>query len=76
MRVRRLLAALTVVAASALVFSPAAAAQARYEPRFKSAPCPQFSLPALENADCGFLVVPENRSQPEGRLRGPRVAVA
>jgi pimeloyl-ACP methyl ester carboxylesterase len=76
MRVRCLLAALTLVAASALVVSPAAAAQARYEPRFESAPCPPipFPLPALENARCGFLVVPENRSQPEGRKI--RLAVA
>jgi pimeloyl-ACP methyl ester carboxylesterase len=76
MRVRRLLTALTVVAASALVVSPAAAAQAGYEPRFESAPCPTtpFPLPALENARCGFLVVPENRSRPEGRKI--RLAVA
>ena len=81
MRVRPLLAALTALAAFVLVVSPAAAsagseAPARYEPRFESAPCPPtpFPLPALENARCGFLVVPEDRSQPNGRTI--RLAVA
>jgi pimeloyl-ACP methyl ester carboxylesterase len=79
MRVWSLLAALAALVASAVVVSPAAAgggaAQAGYEPRFESAPCPtQFSLPALERARCGFLVVPENRSRPEGRTI--RLAVA
>jgi pimeloyl-ACP methyl ester carboxylesterase len=76
MRVRRLLAVLTVVAASALVVSPAAAAQAGYEPRFESAPCPDLPKPVAlpGNARCGFLVVPENRSRPEGRTI--RLAVA
>jgi pimeloyl-ACP methyl ester carboxylesterase len=74
MRVRRLLTALIVVAASALVVSPAAAAQAGYEPRFESAPCPAVPVPFPNNARCGFLVVPENRSRPEGRTI--RLAVA
>jgi pimeloyl-ACP methyl ester carboxylesterase len=79
MWVRRLLTALTLVAASALVVSPAAAAQASYEPRFESAPCPTtprlpVPVPALQNARCGFLVVPENRGRPEGRTI--RLAVA
>jgi pimeloyl-ACP methyl ester carboxylesterase len=44
-------------------------------PRFESALCPtQFHLPALEHARCGFLVVLENRSRPEGRTI--RLAVA
>jgi pimeloyl-ACP methyl ester carboxylesterase len=74
MRVRRLLAVLIVVAASALVVSPAAAAQAGYEPRFESAPCPTLPVPFPQNARCGFLVVPENRGRPEGRTI--RLAVA
>jgi len=77
MRVPPSLAALAALVASALVVSPAAGGQAPagYEPRFESAPCPtQFPLPALQNARCGFLVVPENRSKPEGRTI--RLAVA
>jgi pimeloyl-ACP methyl ester carboxylesterase len=74
MRLRRLLTALIVVAASALVASPAAAAQAGYEPRFESAPCPTVPVPFPQNARCGFLVVPEDRSRPEGRTI--RLAVA
>ena len=78
MRVRRLLTALIVVAASTLVVSPAAAAQAGYEPRFESAPCPtEFPVPVPfpQNARCGFLVVPENRSRPEGRTIRLGVAI-
>jgi pimeloyl-ACP methyl ester carboxylesterase len=80
MRVRRFVAALTVFAASALVVAPAGATQARYEPRFESAPCPDLPEPLpplreiLPTARCGFLVVPENRSRPEGRTI--RLAVA
>jgi hypothetical protein len=59
MRVTPLLAALTALAAFALVVSPAASAggkaPARYEPRFESAPCPtQFPLPALETPAAAF----------------------
>jgi pimeloyl-ACP methyl ester carboxylesterase len=74
MRVPRLLTALTIVAASALVVLPgvtpaAASAQAGYEARFEPAPCPDLPEPVAlpRNARCGFLVVPENRSRPEGR---------
>ena len=84
MRVRSLFAALTVLAAPVLVICPGVApaagpAQARYEPRFESAPCPTqpplpVPVPPLQNARCGFLVVPENRSRPEGRTI--RLAVA
>jgi hypothetical protein len=80
MRVRPLLAALTVLATSAVVVLPGVApaagpAQASYEPRFEPAPCPDLPEPlALPTARCGFLVVPENRSQPEGRRI--RLAVA
>jgi pimeloyl-ACP methyl ester carboxylesterase len=84
MRVRPSLAALAAVGAFALVVLPGAApaagpAQARYEPRFESAPCPTtprlpVPVPALQNARCGFLVVPENRGRLEGRTI--RLAVA
>ena len=37
-------------------------------PRFEPAPCPKLSgAEALSKASCGYLVVPENRSQPSGR---------
>ena len=38
-------------------------------PRFEAAPCPKTPEPikALQNARCGFLVVPENRSIPKSR---------
>jgi hypothetical protein len=37
-------------------------------PRFEPAPCPKLQgAEALADASCGYLVVPENRSQPTGR---------
>jgi pimeloyl-ACP methyl ester carboxylesterase len=80
MPVRSVFAALAALVAFALVIYPGVApaagpAQARYEPRFESAPCPDLPEPlALPTARCGFLVVPENRSRPEGRTI--RLAVA
>ena len=42
--------------------------QMAYQPRFKEAPCP-FELPPGqiqgETVECGYLVVPENRADPE-----------
>lgn len=45
--------------------------------RFQSAPCPQKSppVPALANARCGYLVVPENRTKANGRTIRLAVAV-
>ena len=45
-------------------------------PRFESAPCPAKSppVPALANARCGYLVVPENRTKANGKTI--RLAVA
>jgi pimeloyl-ACP methyl ester carboxylesterase len=45
-------------------------------PRFEAAACPTTPqpIPELQNARCGFLVVPENRSVRNGRLI--RIAVA
>jgi pimeloyl-ACP methyl ester carboxylesterase len=80
MPVRSVFAALAALVAFALVIYPGVApaagpAQARYEPRFEPAPCPDLPEPvALPTARCGFLVVPENRSRPEGRTI--RLAVA
>jgi hypothetical protein len=37
-------------------------------PRFEPAPCPTLQgAEELAKASCGYLVVPENRSRPEGR---------
>src|SRR6476620_10124102 len=37
-------------------------------PRFEPAPCPKLpGAEELAKANCGFLVVPENRSRPSGR---------
>ncbi len=49
---------------------------ARATPLFQTAPCPKTPEPikALGHAHCGFLVVPENRLKPNGRL--VRLAVA
>ena len=43
-------------------------------PRFEPAGCPTAPIPALKEARCGFLVVPENRARPSGRTI--RLAVA
>ena len=42
--------------------------------RFEPAACPDVPLPALQDARCGFLVVPENRTRSNGRTI--RLAVA
>jgi pimeloyl-ACP methyl ester carboxylesterase len=64
------------VVALALLALAAAGHEARSTPRFEAAPCPKTPEPisALRNARCGFLVVPENRSRPDGRML--RLAVA
>ena len=38
-----------------------------YQPTFEPAPC-AFPVPTGYNPECGYLVVPENRARPEGRL--------
>ena len=43
--------------------------------RFERAPSCPAELPALRTARCGFLVVPENRSDPRGRTIRLAVAV-
>lgn len=46
-------------------------------PRFERADCPEtpFPVPALENARCGFLIAPEDRSKPNGRTIRSAVAI-
>ena len=36
-------------------------------PRFEPAPCPDYPVPELARAHCGYLVVRENRARPSGR---------
>jgi pimeloyl-ACP methyl ester carboxylesterase len=46
-----------------------------YQPRFEEAACPFDASPqALEQVRCGWLVVPQNRAEPEGKQ--VRLAVA
>jgi pimeloyl-ACP methyl ester carboxylesterase len=57
-----LLAPLTVARAAQAVEGVATV------PRFEPAPCPELAgAEELAKASCGYLVVPENRSQPDGR---------
>jgi pimeloyl-ACP methyl ester carboxylesterase len=56
-------ALLLVSAASA---RQSAAAGVPTLPRFEPAACPAIPVKALANASCGYLVVPEDRSQPLG----------
>jgi pimeloyl-ACP methyl ester carboxylesterase len=57
--------------------TPEPAATAEPEPTFEEAPCP-FELPSGhvegETVECGYLIVPENRVDPDGR--DIRLAVA
>lgn len=68
-----LLLAVILLALGSLV---ASAHAGPYTPRFQAAACPRTPEPiaALAKARCGFLIVPENRSIPRGRL--VRLAVA
>jgi pimeloyl-ACP methyl ester carboxylesterase len=60
----------------AYVWTGAQPAEAGSTARFEPAACPQTPepIPELETARCGFLVVPENRANPNGRTI--RLAVA
>jgi pimeloyl-ACP methyl ester carboxylesterase len=69
-RSARSLAFLVGSGAALLCAAPAAGA-AEFEP----APCPAEPAEALADADCGFLVVPEDRSEPTGRTIRLRVAI-
>jgi pimeloyl-ACP methyl ester carboxylesterase len=50
----------------------AAAPAPAYEPRFEESDCPMRRMPEDVTIDCGTLIVPENRSQPDG----PQVRLA
>jgi pimeloyl-ACP methyl ester carboxylesterase len=69
-------AVLAALAGSAHASESAATAQAT--PSFAQAPCPtpETPIPALRTARCGFLTVPANRSEPDGRTLRLRVAIA
>lgn len=47
---------------------------AGYEPHFESASC-QFDVPAGREVDCGYLIVPEDREDPDGEMVRLHVAV-
>ena len=53
---------------------PAGGASAEDVPRFEPTPCPSFDLHD-ESAECGFLIVPENRDVPGKRTLRLAVAV-
>jgi pimeloyl-ACP methyl ester carboxylesterase len=53
---------------------PVPTATAAYQPTFESAEC-AFSVPAGYNAECGYLIVPENRARPGSTLIKLHVAV-
>jgi hypothetical protein len=65
--------ALIVVASCMTFLAPAVSAQdaptaAGKVPRFEPAPCPKLpGAEELAKASCGYLVIPESRSQPTGR---------
>jgi hypothetical protein len=60
---------LTLLLASPIVARAAEAAEGTATvPRFEPAPCPKLAgAEELAKASCGYLVVPENRSRPDGR---------
>jgi hypothetical protein len=60
--------------AVAWIASPAWGEKPAGVPRFESTPCSSFELND-KNADCGFLVVAENREDPGGRPLRLAVAV-
>lgn len=45
-----------------------------YQPRFESAPC-AFPIPRGYNPECGYLIVPENRTRPDTRQISLHVAI-
>ncbi|MGB6921943.1 MAG: hypothetical protein WBE08_00600, partial [Methyloceanibacter sp.] len=68
---RRLLASAALAVLAAVAggeTTPAAAQSADPVPRFEPADCPKLQgAEELAEASCGYLVVPENRSRPNGR---------
>jgi hypothetical protein len=71
-KVPLILVAICAVVATALPLASAASAGARRAlpvPRFVPTACPAKPVPTTLPADarCGFLVVPANRAEPDGR---------
>jgi class 3 adenylate cyclase/pimeloyl-ACP methyl ester carboxylesterase len=75
-RRHRWIVALTAlaIAAGAIAFASvpvkktqATTAAVRYEPRIEAAACSEQVQTSFRNAQCGVLLVPEDRSRPEGR---------
>jgi pimeloyl-ACP methyl ester carboxylesterase len=65
---QRLLLLSLLLASPALAQAVAAPEGTAAVPRFEPAPCPKLQgAEALADASCGYLVVPETRSRPEGR---------
>ncbi len=65
---------LVLVMLALLAVSVPAAAQNKALPRFEESRCP-FTVPQGTNPDCGRLVVPENRTNPDGRTIEIAVAI-
>lgn len=61
------LALTTLLSVSVAAGQQPAAAGVTLVPRFEPAACPALPVRALATATCGYLVVPEDRSQPRGR---------
>ncbi len=60
--------AILLLAAAVMARAAQSAEGGAAVPRFEAAPCPSLQgVEWLAEASCGYLVVPENRSQPEGR---------
>ena len=61
-----------------IILSPAAppahAKDPTTVPRFEATDCP-FEIPQGETIHCGYLVVPENRAQPDGSIIRVFVAI-
>ena len=65
---RRLLLLALLLASPTVARAAQAAEGTATVPRFEPAPCPTLAgAEELAKASCGYLVVPENRSQPNGR---------
>src|SRR5258707_10774861 len=65
---RRLLPLALLLASSVVARAGQAAEVTATVPRFEPAPCPKLQgAEALADASCGYLVVPEDRSRPNGR---------
>ena len=61
-----ILALATLLMASVASGQQSATARVPMVPRFEPAACPAIPVKALANASCGYLVVPEDRSEPHG----------